>query len=47
VGTDYPLIPWEKPFAKTLKNMGFSDADLDAICNTNAFRFLGMEPPKA
>ncbi|MEA2640174.1 MAG: aminocarboxymuconate-semialdehyde decarboxylase [Chloroflexota bacterium] len=43
VGTDYPFIPRELPVGKTLRTLGFSDEELEAITWRNCLRFLGVE----
>lgn len=47
VGTDFPAMPREMPCAKTLRSMDLPTDVLDNITWNNAFRFLGIEPPKA
>ena len=47
VGTDFPAMPREMPCAKTLRSMDLSADVLENITWNNAFRFLGIEPPKA
>lgn len=46
VGTDFPFVPREDPVGKTLRSMGFSDADMEAITWQNCLRFLGLEAPR-
>ena len=46
VGSDYPAMGREQPIAKTLRSMGLSEAELDDVLWKNAFRFLGIDPPK-
>jgi len=45
VGTDFPFVPREKPVGKTLRTLGFSDAEMEAITWRNCLRFLGREEP--
>ncbi|HUZ21111.1 MAG TPA: amidohydrolase family protein [Acidimicrobiales bacterium] len=46
IGTDFPAMPREQPIAKTLRSMDLPADVLEDICWNNAFRFLGIEPPK-
>jgi aminocarboxymuconate-semialdehyde decarboxylase len=46
VGTDFPAMPREMPCAKTLRSMELAPEVLENITWNNAFRFLGIEPPK-
>ncbi|MGH8981550.1 MAG: amidohydrolase family protein [Acidimicrobiales bacterium] len=46
VGSDFPAMPREQPIAKTLRSMDLAADVVDDICWHNAFRFLGIEPPK-
>lgn len=46
VGSDFPAMPREQPIAKTLRSMDLPADVVDDICWNNAFRFLGIEPPK-
>ena len=46
VGSDYPAMGREQPIASTLRSMGLSEAELDDVLWKNAFRFLGIDPPK-
>ncbi len=46
VGTDFPAMPREQPIAKTLRSMDLPADVVEDICWNNAFRFLGIEPPK-
>jgi len=43
VGTDYPFVPRELPVGKTLRALGLSDDDLEAITWRNCLRFLGRD----
>jgi aminocarboxymuconate-semialdehyde decarboxylase len=45
VGTDFPFVPRETPVGKTLRAMGFSDDDWEAITWRNCLRFLGVPTP--
>jgi aminocarboxymuconate-semialdehyde decarboxylase len=45
VGTDFPAMPREEPCGRTLYGMGLPAEELEQITWTNAFRFLGIEPP--
>ncbi len=46
VGTDFPAMPREEPCGKTLYGMGLAADVLEGITWRNAFRFLGVEPPR-
>lgn len=43
VGTDYPYLPREQPVDRTLRSMGLSKDDLEAIGWRNCLRFLGLK----
>jgi aminocarboxymuconate-semialdehyde decarboxylase len=43
VGTDYPFVPRELPVDKTLRALGFTDEEFEAISWRNCLRFLGVE----
>ncbi len=45
VRTDFPFVPREDPVGKTLRSMGFSEADMEAITWKNCLRFLGLPAP--
>jgi aminocarboxymuconate-semialdehyde decarboxylase len=45
IGTDHPFMNRESPVGTTLRTLGLSQSELDAICWTNAFRWLGVEAP--
>jgi aminocarboxymuconate-semialdehyde decarboxylase len=46
VGSDFPAMHREQPIAKTLRSMGLADSELDDVLWHNAFRWLGIDPPK-
>jgi aminocarboxymuconate-semialdehyde decarboxylase len=43
VGSDYPFVAREQPVGKTLRTLGFSDDELDAVTRRNCLRFLGLD----
>lgn len=43
VGTDYPFVPRELPVGKTLRSLGLSDDEVEAITWRNCLCFLGVE----
>jgi aminocarboxymuconate-semialdehyde decarboxylase len=43
-GSDYPFFPREAPATKTLRQMGLSEREVDAIESENALRWLGAQP---
>ncbi|MPZ15589.1 MAG: amidohydrolase family protein [Chloroflexi bacterium] len=47
VGTDFPFVPRERPVGKTLRSVGLSDDELEAIAWRNCLRFLGLDAPTA
>jgi aminocarboxymuconate-semialdehyde decarboxylase len=46
VGTDFPAMPREEPAGATLRSMDLDPAVLADITWHNAFRFLGVPPPR-
>ncbi|TNC23584.1 amidohydrolase family protein [Amycolatopsis alkalitolerans] len=46
VGSDFPAMPREEPAGRTLRMAGLPESDLDAVLWDNAFRFLGIDPPR-
>jgi aminocarboxymuconate-semialdehyde decarboxylase len=46
VGSDFPAMPREDPAGATLRAMDLDPAVLDDITWHNAFRFLGIKPPR-
>lgn len=46
VGSDFPAIPREEPAGRTLRALGLRPDVLEEITSRNAFRWLGMEPPR-
>jgi aminocarboxymuconate-semialdehyde decarboxylase len=46
VGSDFPAMPREEPAGKTLRSLGLPEATLADITWRNAFRFLGVDPPR-
>ncbi|HEY1701756.1 MAG TPA: amidohydrolase family protein [Trebonia sp.] len=46
VGSDFPAMGREDPIARTLRSLGLTDSELDDILWHNAFRFLGIDPPR-
>jgi len=42
VGTDYPYLARERPVSKTLRSMGLSEEEFEAIAWRNGHRFLGL-----
>ena len=46
VGSDYPAMDREQPIARTLRSMGFIEAELNDVLWNNCFRFLGIDPPR-
>jgi aminocarboxymuconate-semialdehyde decarboxylase len=46
VGSDFPAMGREDPIARTLRSLGLTDGELDDILWHNAFRFLGIDPPR-
>jgi aminocarboxymuconate-semialdehyde decarboxylase len=45
VGTDFPFVPREQPVGRTLRSMGLSDQELEAVTWENCLRFLGVKAP--
>ncbi|MGY1638118.1 amidohydrolase family protein [Geodermatophilus sp. SYSU D00742] len=46
VGSDFPAMPREEPAGRTLRSMGLPDEVLEDILWNNAWRWLGMAPPR-
>jgi aminocarboxymuconate-semialdehyde decarboxylase len=46
VGSDFPAMPREEKAAATLRSMDLDPAVLEDITWHNAFRFLGVTPPR-
>lgn len=46
VGSDFPAMLREEPAGRTLRSMDLPTAVLDDITWHNAFRWLGMDPPR-
>jgi aminocarboxymuconate-semialdehyde decarboxylase len=46
VGSDFPAMPREDKAGATLRSMDLDEAVLDDITWHNAFRFLGITPPR-
>lgn len=47
LGSDFPAMPREMPFARTMRSMDLPAEVSDNVTWNNAFRFLGIDPPKA
>lgn len=46
VGSDFPAMPREDPCGRTLRSLDLPEAVLADIAWHNAYRFLGIDPPK-
>lgn len=45
VGSDFPAMPRESPAGRTLRSLDLPEPEFTAITWTNAFRWLGIDPP--
>ena len=45
IGTDFPAMQREERAGDTLRSLGLPQAQVDAICWDNCFRFIGVEQP--
>jgi len=46
VGSDFPAMPREEPAGRTLRSMSLPEDVLEDITWNNAFRWLGISPPR-
>jgi aminocarboxymuconate-semialdehyde decarboxylase len=46
IGSDFPAMPREDPAGRTLRSMGLPPAAEEDITWNNAFRWLGISPPR-
>ncbi|MBB4931214.1 aminocarboxymuconate-semialdehyde decarboxylase [Lipingzhangella halophila] len=46
LGSDFPAMDREEPFDRTLASLGLDPADSEAVGWSNAWRYLGIEPPE-